>query len=230
MSELPRVAIVGYPNVGKSTLFNRITGTREAVVAPESGVTRDRKEGEAEWTGRHFVVVDTGGLDFASEQPLSVRVRDQALVAISEAACLVFLVDGKAGVGPQDYEIADLLRRSGVPVVLAVNKIDSTAAQENLPEYWQLGLGEPYGVSAEHGLGVGDLLDAVVSKLPATPEETEEPEPIRVAIVGRPNVGKSSILNALLGDERAIVSPLPGTTRDAIDTRLEFDGMPVVLV
>lgn len=230
MSELPRVAIVGYPNVGKSTLFNRITGTREAVVAPESGVTRDRKEGEAEWTGRHFVVVDTGGLDFASEQPLSVRVRDQALVAISEAACLVFLVDGKAGVGPQDYEIADLLRRSGVPVVLAVNKIDSTVAQENLPEYWQLGLGEPYGVSAEHGLGVGDLLDAVVSKLPATPKETEEPEPIRVAIVGRPNVGKSSILNALLGDERAIVSPLPGTTRDAIDTRLEFDGMPVVLV
>ncbi|HEY5529336.1 MAG TPA: GTPase, partial [Thermoleophilia bacterium] len=145
---LPRVAIIGYPNVGKSTLFNRITGTREAVVAPESGVTRDRKEGQADWVGHRFVVVDTGGIDLRSDEPLGEMVRRQAQVALAEATVAIFLVDGKMGSAPQDDEIAALLRRSGIPVVLAVNKVDSRAAEANLIEYWQLGLGEPLGISA----------------------------------------------------------------------------------
>jgi GTP-binding protein len=227
---IPRVVIVGYPNVGKSTLFNRITGTRDAVVAPESGVTRDRKEGQAEWRGRSFLVVDTGGIDLRSELPLGVEVRGQAQTAVSEAAAAVFLLDGKAGVTPQDHEIAALLRRSRVPVVLAVNKQDASVARENLHEYWELGLGEPLGVSAEHGLGVGELLDQVVRLLPEHELDTDTVAPVRVAIVGRPNVGKSSILNALLGDHRTIVSPVPGTTRDAIDTDLLFDGTPMTLI
>ena len=227
---LPRVAIIGYPNVGKSTLFNRITGTREAVVAPESGVTRDRKEGQADWVGYRFVVVDTGGIDLKSDEPLGELVRRQAQVALSEASVAIFLVDGKAGPAPQDQEIAALLRRSGVPVVLAVNKIDSHAAEQNLNEYWQLGLGEPMGISAEHGLGVGDLLDEVVKPLSESGEEIEEPPPVKIAIVGRPNVGKSSLINRLLGDERAIVSSIPGTTRDAIDTDLIFESTRMTLV
>ena len=169
----PRVAIIGYPNVGKSTLFNRITGSRDAVVAPESGVTRDRKEGEAEWCGREFIVVDTGGIDLQSDEPLGDDVRRQAQLALEEAAVAIFLVDGKAGLAPQDHEIAALLRRSPVPVLLAVNKYDSKAAQENIHEYWQLGIGEPIGVSAEHGLGVGDLLDEVVKNLPEEQEAAE---------------------------------------------------------
>ncbi len=226
----PRVAIVGYPNVGKSTLFNRITGTRDAVVAPESGVTRDRKEGEADWNGRTFIVVDTGGIDLGGEMPLNDEVLEQARLALQEAAVAIFLVDGRAGVGPQDHEIAQLLRRSGCPVFLAVNKQDARAAQQGVNEYWELGLGEPIGVSAEHGLGVGDLLDEVVKALPDDPEEQESEAPIRVAIVGRPNVGKSSLANALLGDQRTIVSAVPGTTRDAIDTHLLFDGLEMTLV
>ena len=229
-ASLPRVAIVGYPNVGKSTLYNRITGTREAVVAPESGVTRDRKEGVADWIGRDFLVVDTGGIDLQSDQALIADVRQQAQAAIEEATVTIFLVDGRMGVAPQDDDIALILRKSGKPVLLAVNKFDTKAAQENLPEYWSLGLGEPIGVSAEHGLGVGDLLDEVVKALPAEVESPETAAPIRVAIVGRPNVGKSSILNALLGDQRTIVSAIPGTTRDAIDTDFVFDGTPMTLV
>jgi GTPase len=226
----PRVAIVGYPNVGKSTLFNRITGTRDAVVAPESGVTRDRKEGEAEWNGRTFLVVDTGGIDLQGQEPLVDDVRRQAQLAVQEAAVAIFLVDGKVGIAPQDHEIAQLLRRSGVPVLLAVNKLDAKAVRDGLHEYWALGIGEPIGVSAEHGLGVGDLLDEVVKALPEETVEQESPAPIRVAIVGRPNVGKSSIANALLGDQRTIVSEIPGTTRDAIDTDLIFDGTTMTLV
>jgi GTP-binding protein len=227
---LPRVAIVGYPNVGKSTLFNRITGTREAVVAPESGVTRDRKEGRAEWNGRAFLVVDTGGIDLANEEALANDVRGQAQAAIAEAAVTIFLVDGRLGLAPQDQEIALLLRKSGVPVLLAVSKSDTRSSQENLHEYWQLGLGEPLGVSGEHGLGVGDLLDEVVRALPVDSGGPEAPTPVRVAIVGRPNVGKSSLLNALLGDQRTIVSAIPGTTRDAIDTDVVYDGRPMTLV
>lgn len=226
----PRVAIIGYPNVGKSTLFNRITGTRDAVVAPESGVTRDRKEGEADWNGRTFLVVDTGGIDLQSDQPLGNEVRHQAQLALSEAAVAIFLVDGRAGLAPQDHEIAQLLRVSNVPVLLAVNKQDTRAARDSLNEYWELGLGVPIGISAEHGLGVGDLLDEVVKALPDEADTQEGVVPIRVAIVGRPNVGKSSLVNALLGDKRTIVSTIPGTTRDAIDTNLVFEGAPVTLV
>ena len=230
LSGLPRVAIVGYPNVGKSTLYNRITGTREAVVAPESGVTRDRKEGSADWNGRDFLVVDTGGIDLENDEALAEDVRRQARAAMEEAAVTVFLVDGRMGIAPQDHEIAQLLRKSGIPVLLAVNKVDARSAQDNLHEYWQLGLGEPIGVSAEHGLGVGDLLDEVVKALPDETEAVEAPAPIRVAIVGRPNVGKSSLLNVLLGDQRTIVSSIPGTTRDAIDTDLVFEGRPMTLI
>lgn len=226
----PRVAIIGYPNVGKSTLYNRITGTRDAVVAPESGVTRDRKEGEAEWNGRIFTVVDTGGIDLQSDEALGDDVRRQAQTAVREASVAVFLVDGKAGVTPQDHEIAGLLRKSGLPVVLAVNKQDVRSAQANLPEFWELGLGEPVGISAEHGLGVGDLLDEVVKRLPDDEPAIENEAPIRVAIVGRPNVGKSSLANALLGDQRTIVSATPGTTRDAIDTMFDYEGTPMALV
>lgn len=227
---IPRVAIVGYPNVGKSTLFNRITGTRDAVVAPESGVTRDRKEGEADWIGHNFLVVDTGGIDLWSDEPLTDKVRHQAQIAVAEAAVVVFLLDGKVGIAAQDHEIAALLRKSGVPVVLAVNKQDAQIARDNIHEYWELGLGEPIGVSAEHGLGVGDLLDVVVAALPSPDSLVEAPSPIKVAIVGRPNVGKSSLLNVLLGDERAIVSNIPGTTRDAIDTSLTYEGNPICLI
>ncbi|MGI5939598.1 MAG: ribosome biogenesis GTPase Der [Thermoleophilia bacterium] len=227
---LPQVAIVGYPNVGKSTLFNRLTGTRSAVVASEAGVTRDRKEGEAEWSGHSFIVVDTGGIDLMSDEPLGGKVRDQARIAVAEATVAIFLLDGKAGVGPQDHEIASLLRKSRVPVLLAVNKVDSRVAEENLHEYWQLGLGEPLGVSAEHGLGVGDLLDEVVKMLPPDVAAPEVVTPVRIAIVGRPNVGKSSLFNVLLGDERTIVSSIPGTTRDSIDTALTFEGAPMILV
>jgi GTPase len=227
---IPKVVIVGYPNVGKSTLFNRLTGTRDAVVAPESGVTRDRKEGQAEWRGRSFLVIDTGGIDLQSELPFGAEVRSQAQTAVGEAAAAIFLLDGKAGVAPQDHEIAALLRRSGVPVVLAVNKTDAQSARENLHEYWELGLGEPLGISAEHGLGVGDLLDMIVDLLPDYETELDAEAPVRVAIVGRPNVGKSSLLNALLGDSRTIVSPVPGTTRDAIDTDLVFDSTAMILI
>ena len=230
MTGLPRVAIIGYPNVGKSTLFNRITGTREAVVAPEPGVTRDRKEGVGEWNGRRFVLIDTGGIDLEGGGPLGAEVRRQTQLAITEAAVAIFLVEGRTGVAPQDHEIADLLRRSEIPVILAVNKQDAKAAQQLLNEYWELGLGEPMGISAEHGLGVGDLLDRVVAGLPEANGVEEALAPMRVAIVGRPNVGKSSLLNALLGNTRTIVSTKPGTTRDAIDTQVEFEGEAVVLV
>jgi len=229
-SPLPRVAIIGYPNVGKSTLFNRLTGTRDAVVAPESGVTRDRKEGEAEWNGRRFVVVDTGGIDLLSDEPLGSEVRSQAHTALGQASVAVFLLDGKMGVAPQDHEIAAILRRSGLPVVLAVNKIDTHSAQDNLLEYWALGLGEPIGISAEHGLGLGDALDEIVKALPEEGPAVEVVEPCKVCIVGRPNVGKSSVLNALLGDQRTIVSDIPGTTRDAIDTQVLFEGHPMTLI
>lgn len=227
---LPRVAIVGYPNVGKSTLFNRITGTRDAVVAPEPGVTRDRKEGVGEWNGRRFLLIDTGGIDLESEEPLGAEVRRQAELAVAEATVAILLFEGRTGPAPQDVDIAELLRRSRIPVILAVNKQDAKLAQVALPEYWELGLGEPVGISAEHGLGVGDLLDKVVAELPGEDAGEDESVPMKVAIVGRPNVGKSSLLNALLGDTRTIVSPEPGTTRDSIDTEIRFEGQPVVLV
>lgn len=230
MTSVPVVAVVGYPNVGKSTLFNRMVGRRDAVVAAEPGVTRDRKSTRAEWGGRSFEVLDTGGIDLSSGEELSDQVRAQAEIGIAEAQLVLMVLDGTRGVGPQEQDIAGILRRSNIPVIPVVNKIDTRGAADSVWEAWELGLGEPFGVSAEHGLGMGDLLDAIVSTMPEVQEQEGEEEGPNIAIVGRPNVGKSSLLNALLGDERTIVSHLPGTTRDAIDTPLVFEDVPVRLV
>src|ERR671916_123865 len=208
----PKVAVVGYPNVGKSTLVNRLTGTREAVVHEQAGVTRDRKEVETEWNGRPFTLVDTGGVDLADEDELARQVQGQARQAMEEAAVIVLAVDSRAGVRPGDAEIARELLRAEVPVIVAANKIDDPKSLPDVAEFYALGLGEPVAVSAVQGLG------------------TEDDEDVRIAVIGRPNVGKSSLVNRLLGEERVIVSDIAGTTRDAIDTRIELEGRPAVLV
>jgi GTP-binding protein len=230
---LPKVAIVGYPNVGKSTLVNRLSGTREAVVHEQAGVTRDRKEVEAEWNGRRFSLVDTGGMDLAEEDDLAKRVQSQARYAMSEAAVIVLAVDARAGLRPGDAELARELRGAPVPVVVATNKVDDVKSMPDAAEFYALGLGDPIAVSATQGLGTGDLLDRVAEALAESPrgEETDEDDDaVRIAVIGRPNVGKSSLVNRLLGEERVIVSDRAGTTRDAIDTRLEIEGREVVLV
>jgi len=228
----PIVAIVGRPNVGKSTLFNRILGWRKAIVDPQSGLTRDRLYGVAEWSGREFTVVDTAGLDLDSAKDSSqAAIEFQTKVAIDQADVIVLLLDVRQGLTPVDREIAQLLRRSRRSVIVAANKADSPSERHFAHEILELGFEEPSLLSAQHGLGVGDFLDRVLAALP--PPELESPaeeKPDRLAIMGRPNVGKSSLLNALLGDERALVSPVPGTTRDPIDTELIFDGIPVVLI
>jgi GTP-binding protein len=227
---LPRVAVIGYPNVGKSTLVNRLTGSREAVVHEEAGVTRDRKELEADWNGRHFLLVDTGGVDMADRDELARLVQGQARAAREEAEAIVLVVDARAGVRPGDEELARDLRGSPVPVIVAANKIDSASAIPDAAEFHRLGLGEPVPVSAAQGLGTGDLLDRVAEALDEAPApEAAEAVP-SIAVIGRPNVGKSSLVNAWLGQERVIVSERAGTTRDAVDTRLEVDGREVVLV
>ena len=226
---LPKVAVVGYPNVGKSTLVNRLTGSREAVVHEQAGVTRDRKELEAEWNGRRFLLVDTGGVDFEDEDGLARSVQEQARMALADSQMAVFVVDARTGIRPGDEELADLLRRADVPVLVAANKIDSAGAMPQAAEFWGLGLGEPVAVSAAQGLGSGDLLDRIAAALEEAPER-EVDAAIRLAVIGRPNVGKSSLVNKLLGEERVIVSDVAGTTRDAIDTRIEVDGRDVVLV
>jgi GTP-binding protein len=230
--ELPKVAVIGYPNVGKSTLVNRLSGTREAVTHAEAGVTRDRKEVPADWNGVDFVMVDTGGVDLTDERDLSRQVQQQARHALEDATVALLVVDGAAGLRPGDVELAELLRRDPVPVVVAVNKLDRGADAPAAAEFHALGLGEPTAVSAAHGVGTGDLLDrvaALVREHAHEPEE-EDADVVRLAVIGRPNVGKSSLVNAFLGQERVIVSPEAGTTRDAIDTRLEVDGRPLVLV
>jgi GTP-binding protein len=229
---LPKVAIVGYPNVGKSTLVNRLSGTREAVVHETAGVTRDRKEVEAEWNGRRFALVDTGGVDLAEEDDLSKRVQHQARYAMQEAAVIVFAVDARAGLRPGDAELARELRKAPVPVVVATNKVDDVKSLPDAAEFYGLGLGDPVAVSATQGLGTGDLLDRVAEALEESPRgaEEEDDDAIRVAVIGRPNVGKSSLVNRLLGEERVIVSDLAGTTRDAIDSRVEIEGREIVLV
>jgi len=227
---LPRVAVVGYPNVGKSTLVNRLTGSREAVVHEDAGVTRDRKEVEADWNGRHFLLVDTGGVDLADRDELARQIQRQAGSAREEAEAIVLVVDARAGVRPGDEELAALLRGAPVPVIVAANKIDSAGAIPDAAEFHRLGLGDPVPVSAAQGLGTGDLLDRVAEALSDAPAPDPEEDVPRIAVIGRPNVGKSSLVNAWLGEERVIVSERAGTTRDAVDTRLEVDGRPVILV
>jgi GTPase len=227
---MPQVAVVGYPNVGKSSLVNRLSASREAVVHETSGVTRDRKEVETDWNGRRFALVDTGGVDLADAGELARSVQDQARAALADADVVVLVVDARAGLRPGDAELADLLRRARRPVLVAANKIDTAADLPLAAEFHRLGLGEPFPVSAVQGLGSGDLLDAIVERLPDDGAEQEREEPARLAIIGRPNVGKSSLVNRILGQERVIVSERPGTTRDAIDLPIEVEGRPVVLV
>ena len=227
----PIVAIIGRPNVGKSTLFNRVIGWRKAIVDPQAGLTRDRLYGIAEWGGREFTVVDTAGLDLESaNDPSRAAIEAQTKIAIDQAHVIVLLLDVRQGLTPLDRDIARLLRRSGRNVIVAANKADSPSERHLAHELLELGFDEPNLVSAQHGLGVGDLLDRVVADLPPAESEPEDEKADRLAIMGRPNVGKSSLLNALLGDERALVSPTPGTTRDPVDTELTFDGVPVVLI
>jgi GTP-binding protein len=226
-----KVAVVGYPNVGKSSLVNRLTGSREAVVHERAGITRDRKEIACEWNGRRFELIDTGGMDFLDPDPISGSIREQAQAALEDAVAAVLVVDARAGRRPGDDELADLLRRWNGPTVIAANKIDSAADIPLAADFHALGLGEPLPVSAAQGLGTGDLLDRVTELLPEDGDLPEEDEDtVRLAIVGRPNVGKSTLVNRLLGDERVIVSEVAGTTRDAIDLPLEVDGRRMVIV
>ena len=230
---LGTVAIVGFPNVGKSTLVNRLTGTRAAVVHETSGVTRDRKELVCEWTGRRFLLVDTGGVDIADVTPITRSIAQQAREAVAEADLVLFVVDAKLGITPGDEEVAQILRESHKPILLLANKIDDPRQDSLAFELHKLGLGDPIPISALHGHGAGDLLDEIVRYLEshdAAPREELPPEAIRVAILGRPNVGKSSLVNALLGRERVIVSEIPGTTRDSIDTLLQRGDRTFVLV
>ena len=226
-----KVAVVGYPNVGKSSLVNRLTGSREAVVHERAGITRDRKEIPCEWNGRRFELIDTGGMDFLDPDPISGSIRDQARAALADAQVALLVVDAKAGLRPGDEEIADLLRRWRGPAVVAANKVDNLADVPLAADFHALGLGDPLPVSAAQGLGTGDLLDRVTELLPDEGDLPEEDEDtVRLAIVGRPNVGKSTLVNRLLGDERVIVSEVAGTTRDAIDLPLEVDGRRLVIV
>jgi GTP-binding protein len=226
-----KVAVVGYPNVGKSSLVNRLTGSREAVVHERSGVTRDRKEVACEWNGRRFELIDTGGMDFLDPDPISGSIREQAQAALNDAVAAVLVVDARAGRRPGDEELADLLRRWDGPVLVAANKVDSVGDLALAADFHALGLGEPLPVSAAQGLGTGDLLDRITEVLPEEGDLPEEDDDVvRLAIVGRPNVGKSTLVNRLIGDERVIVSETAGTTRDAIDLPLEVDGRKLVIV
>jgi len=244
----PVVALVGRPNVGKSTLFNRLTGERLAIVDEVPGTTRDRLLAEADWSGYFFLIMDTGGIDPTQgkgQTPLSIgskdfirEIRAHAELAMEEADLILFIVDGQTGVTPADQEIAEILRRKQrkidgkfyPPVILVVNKAESAKIRQVVAEFYELGMGDPYAVSALHGTGTGDLLDEVVRHISEIEEDTEEDLSTKIAIVGKPNVGKSSLLNKIIGEERAIVSDIPGTTRDAIDTKLDFEGFPVTLI
>jgi GTP-binding protein len=230
VSRLPTVAIVGFPNVGKSTLVNRLAGGREAVTHAESGVTRDRKRVRCEWNGLAFELLDTGGIDLDDESELARDIQQQARLGIAEADVVMLVVDARAGVRAGDVELAKTLRGAEVPVIVVANKVDRPEDEHLTAELNQLGLGEPLPVSASHGLGSGDLLDRAVELLGEHAQAAEASDAVRVAVIGRPNAGKSSLVNAFLGSERVIVSPRAGTTRDSIDTEVEVDGRPVVLV
>ncbi len=225
----PLVAIVGRPNVGKSTLFNRLVGQPLAIVEDLPGTTRDRLYADAEWAGRTFTLIDTGGLDPSSNEDYAASVRAQARLAIAEADEIIFIVDGREGIAGADQDIAEILRQTATPVILTANKADNERRRQDAVEFYSLGLGEPIPISALHGTGTGDLLDQVVASMPPL-VEAEESAGVHIAIVGRPNVGKSSLLNALVGRERVIVSEQPGTTRDAIDTALDFQGQRLILI
>lgn len=226
----PIVAIVGRPNVGKSTIFNRVIGDRLAIVEDKPGITRDRIYGVGEWNGKSFSIIDTGGIVTDGEDEIIQSIRMQAELAIEEADTIIFMTDAKAGVTPADSEVAQMLFRSNKPIVLAVNKVDNLQRQDDIYEFYSLGFGDPIAISGAHGLGFGDLLDAVVEKLSDKEEEQYAEDMIRVAVIGRPNVGKSSLVNAILGEDRVIVSEQAGTTRDAIDTPFERDGQKYVLI
>ena len=226
----PVVAIVGRPNVGKSTLFNRLTRTHLAIIEDYPGVTRDRLYQDAEWNNRVFTLIDTGGIEVNSEDTILSKVRKQAQVAMEEADVIVFMCDIKAGVTIEDMEIAQMLRRTKKEVILAVNKVENFENTDDLYEFYQLGLGEPYPISASHGMNTGDLLDRLLELLEQFDGDDYEPDIIKSAVVGRPNVGKSSLTNAILGQERSIVSNIPGTTRDAIDTSFERNGQRYVII
>lgn len=236
VGKLPILAIVGRPNVGKSTLFNRLVGERKAIVHDLPGVTRDRNYGAAEWSGKKFLLVDTGGLDSEAEGGLEERVQEQTRSAISEADVILFLLDGKGGLNPIDRQAIKQLRKANKPVFFAVNKLDTLKKQDNLYEFYSLGLDRLYPLSAEHGIGVSDIMSEIVSLFPDEPEADdqmaqEKPEaPLCITIIGRPNAGKSTLTNRLLGFERSVVHSKPGTTRDALDTPFELNGLPCILV
>lgn len=225
-----KVAIVGYPNVGKSSLVNRLTGSRETVVHELPGVTRDRKEVGTDWNGRELTFIDTGGVDLEDRQELARQIRDQARAALADARVAVLVVDARAGLRPGDSELAELLRRGPIPVVTAANKIDTVADLPLAAEFYALGFGEPVAVSAAQGLGTGDLLDRIVELGPPEDDDRSQAEAVRLAVIGRPNVGKSSLVNRFLGAERVIVSAEAGTTRDAIDLPLTFEGRSLTLI
>jgi len=226
----PIVAIVGRPNVGKSTLFNRISGGRRAIVWDEPGVTRDRNYSDVEWGGSAFTLIDTGGFEPASKDPIFIQMREQCQLAMDEADVILFMMDGKEGLTPSDKEIADILRKLNKPVFFIVNKVDGSKHEERVLEFYGLGVEPIYSISAEHGYGVNELMEEVSKALPDLTEEKWDKDATRVAVIGRPNVGKSCLINRLLGYKRVLVDEVPGTTRDAIDTRFEKDGRRYVLI
>ena len=228
---IPVVAVVGRPNVGKSTFFNRVIGGRIAIVDDRPGVTRDRNFTKTDWAGHHFFLVDTGGIIEGSDEPLERAIREQAYAAVREADVILLIVDGKEGVHPLDERLAEILRKSGPPVLLVVNKMDNLPRDAGHLDFWSLGMGDPMPVSAISGKGSGDLLDAVVAKFPEHPDIPEEEEGVvRVAVVGKPNVGKSSFVNRLFGEERVVVSEVPGTTRDPVDSQMQYHDKTLVFV
>ena len=227
----PIVAVVGRPNVGKSTLFNRLAGERISIVQDTPGVTRDRIYADVEWTGRKFTLIDTGGMEIGAEDIILKQILQQAEIAIETADVVLFVTDGKTGMTDDDKQVANMLRKTKKPVVLAVNKVDSVERDSmNIYEFYELGIGDPIAISAGQALGLGDMLDEVIAYFPEQQEYDEEDEVIKVAIIGKPNVGKSSLINKILGEDRLIVSNIPGTTRDAIDTPIEIDGQKYVFI
>ncbi|MDD4766181.1 MAG: ribosome biogenesis GTPase Der [Desulfotomaculaceae bacterium] len=226
----PVVAIVGRPNVGKSTLFNRIVGGRVAIVESRPGVTRDRLYQDAEWAGRSFALIDTGGLDFQESGQIIAGIHRQAELAIAESDAVLFVVDARAGLNPNDEEVASVIRRSGKPAILVANKVENFDYKTDAFDFYRLGLGDPIPVSAAEGLNTGDLLDRLVELLPDSDEEDYPPDVIKIAVIGRPNVGKSSLVNTILGEDRVIVSDIPGTTRDAVDTPFQLEEKHYVII